>query len=86
MMKPHLKLLAYNKIFLALKQKYGLTSWEDIKDLDKFSESFGNPYAGLKDKEVAKIIHTGRCNTSILHKHALNSLYNELSSLGISQK
>ena len=24
MMKPHLKLLAYNKIFLELKQKYGL--------------------------------------------------------------
>lgn len=69
-----------------IKQKYGLTSWEDIKDLDKFSESFGNPYAGLKDKEVAKIIHTGRCNTSILHRHALDSLYNELSSLGISQK
>lgn len=87
----------YRKLYIALenlpereqillKHKYGLTSWEDLKNLDKFSESFGNPYLGLKDKEIAKIIHTGRCNVSRLHSQALDNLKEELFLLGIDEE
>ena len=85
----------YKKLYVALsklsereqiviKKRYGLTSWEDIKNLDIFSDSFGNQSAIIKDKEIAQILHTGRSNICKLHTHALGQLKEQLNNLGIS--
>ena len=69
---------------IVIKKRYGLTSWEDIKNLDIFSDTFGNHFSSAKDKEIAQILHTGRSNVCKLHNQALIQLKEQLNDMGIS--
>lgn len=64
-----------------LKRKYGITSWEDIQNLDKYREGYGSKYSFASDKEIAQELKISRSYVTKLHELALLKLKSELTGV-----
>lgn len=67
-----------------LELKYGITSWEDIANIDIFSDSFGSRHKTMTDHEIAERLGFTTARASFIHKTALSKLRKAFYLDGVS--
>lgn len=82
----------YKKLYIAiqnlpereqyiLKRKYGITSWEDIQKMDKYSDNYGNKYHFVSDESIANELNLSRSCVTKIHNQALHELKINLKNI-----
>lgn len=64
-----------------LKRKYGITSIDDLKKMDKYSDNYGNKYHCVSDSAIADELNISRPYVTKIHNQALHELKKELKNI-----